>query len=61
MDVENILENSFGPSISNWESPEIVDLVIKTAPSLQKHFETMPLSLIPNKLIMVVFSLIRTQ
>ena len=43
VDVENILENSFGPSISNWESPEIVDLVIKTAPSLQKHFETMPL------------------
>lgn len=43
VDVENILENSFGPSISNWENPEIVDLVLKTIPVMQKHFETMPL------------------
>ena len=43
VDVENILENSFGPSISNWENPEIVDLVLKTIPGMQKHFETMPL------------------
>ena len=43
VDVENILENSFGPSISNWENPEVIDLVVKTIPSMQKHFETMPL------------------
>jgi predicted DNA-binding transcriptional regulator YafY len=43
VDVENILENSFGPSIYNWENPEIVNLVIKTIPGMQKHFETMPL------------------
>ena len=43
VDVENILENSLGPSISNWENPEKIDLVIKTSPDLQKHFETMPL------------------
>lgn len=43
VDVENILENSFGPSISNWENPEKIDLMIKTRPELQKHFETMPL------------------
>jgi len=43
VDVENILENSFGPSISSWENPERIDLVIKTRPELQKHFETMPL------------------
>ena len=43
VDVENILENSFGPSISDWENPLVIDLVIKTRPELQKHFETMPL------------------
>lgn len=43
VDIEYILENSFGPSISDWETPEVIDLVIKTRPELQKHFETMPL------------------
>lgn len=43
VDVENVLENSFGPSISNWENPEVIDLVIRTIPGMQKHFETMPL------------------
>ena len=43
VDIEDVLENSFGPSISNWENPQIVDLEIKIHPSLQQHFRTMPL------------------
>ena len=43
VDIGKILDNSFGPSIEDWQNPEKIDLVIKTKPYLQKHFETMPL------------------